>query len=336
MKFNNFYRLCSKTPILLCTLIRSTDYLTGHNITYKNKDTFTDEPLKNPLKLNILPTCYSRSIFVANTIIFQIGNAIINIGTLFILSIILYSIRQKFTAIGRDEYMYLFQLIICFILLSLIADCGVAPPNSISYSYIVAIQVAFAGASCWALTVSGLLNFRFWEDGTRKSMFIIRGISFIGFSLNLFACLAISLKWFTDSSSNNNNSVGDGNHNNEHAIILMTVIFVSNALCILIFIASQFLASIFVSKNYWGFGVVCINVLFFVTGLIVTFGISDIVCEKTKHYLDGLFFGSLFNLFSYMMIYKVWDINTSKDLEFNVYLNNEDETIYNEYKLGIK
>jgi hypothetical protein len=37
-----------------------------------------------------------------------------------------------------------------------------------------------------------------------------------------------------------------------------------------------------------------------------------------KHYLDGLFFGTTFNLLAVMMVYKYWDSITKEDLEFSI------------------
>ncbi len=45
---------------------------------------------------------------------------------------------------------------------------------------------------------------------------------------------------------------------------------------------------------------------------------STQVCEYAKHYIDGMFFGTVFTLLSVMMVYKYWDSITKEDLEFSV------------------
>ena len=37
-----------------------------------------------------------------------------------------------------------------------------------------------------------------------------------------------------------------------------------------------------------------------------------------KHYIDGMFFGTMCSLLAVMMVYKYWDSITKEDLEFSV------------------
>ena len=65
---------------------------------------------------------------------------------------------------------------------------------------------------------------------------------------------------------------------------------------------------------------------------MLTYVFSDKICRGASHYVDGLFFGSACNVFTFMMIYKFWDMITSDDLEFSV--ANVEQPI-NEFVLGL-
>lgn len=45
---------------------------------------------------------------------------------------------------------------------------------------------------------------------------------------------------------------------------------------------------------------------------------SVLICKQVKHYVDGMFFGTICTLLSVMMVYKYWDSITKEDLEFSV------------------
>ena len=70
-------------------------------------------------------------------------------------------------------------------------------------------------------------------------------------------------------------------------------------------------------ESYWSLGAILLGVFFFVAGQVLTY----VLVTKyvgASHYVDGLFFGSACNVFTFMMIYKFWDMITSDDLEFSV------------------
>ncbi|KAJ2355850.1 Chitin synthase, class 7, partial [Coemansia sp. RSA 2618] len=51
---------------------------------------------------------------------------------------------------------------------------------------------------------------------------------------------------------------------------------------------------------------------------VIQIFLSDKICEGIKHYVDGVFFGTICTLLSVMMVYKYWDSITKEDLEFSV------------------
>ena len=81
------------------------------------------------------------------------------------------------------------------------------------------------------------------------------------------------------------------------------------------------------SLGYW---IHLLGVFFFVVGQVLTYGFSSQICEGTKHYIDGLFFGILCNIFTLMMVYKTWDMTTDDDLEFSVSVSKEGDIVYSD------
>ncbi|CEP21852.1 CHS7 [Cyberlindnera jadinii] len=302
MAFGDFNSLCHNTPLPLCQVVKAT---TSEQFTHLNE--------------GIIPECYARPIDVANTVIFQIGNAFVNIGALVIMIIIIYNVRSKYTAIGRLEMLFFFYLILALIVATLVVDCGVSPPGTGSYPYFVALQLGLASASCWCLMICGFLGFRMWEDGTKKSMWFLR-LSTLAFFILTFV---ISLITFNDWILNNT-------IDSEHTTGLFVVIYVFNAIFLAIYIVSQILLALLVIKNYWVVGVIGLAVASFIIGQVLMYACSKPICEGVNHYIDGLFFGSLCNLFSIMMLYKFWDMTTDDDLEFSISIDKDGAVLFAE------
>lgn len=293
MGFGSFESICGRTALPLCQLVRASSDKQFHQ-----------------LKEGILPVCYARPIELANTVIFEIGNAFVNIGALLIMCIIIYNVRAKYTAIGRLEMLSYFNINLALIIATLVVDCGVSPPGTKSYTYFVALQMGLASASCWCLMVSGFLGFRLWEDGTVRSLLFVRCTSLAMFLLTFIIALITFNNWM-DLSENNT-------MDNEHTTGLFIVAYLFNAIFLVVYVVSQMVLALLVIKNYWVIGVVALAVISFVLGQIFVYVLSRPICEGVNHYIDGLFFGSLCNLFSIMMLYKFWDMTTDDDLEFSI------------------
>ncbi|KAK6201415.1 chitin synthase III catalytic subunit [Scheffersomyces amazonensis] len=286
MTFGSFDEICLKTSLPLCSVLGSVN----------TTSTF---------QVGILPECYARSVELANTMIFQIGNAFVHFGGLGTFLIIIYNIRAKYTAIGRTEMLYFLYLLICLTISSLIVDCGVSPPSSSSYAYFVSLQLGFTSAVCACLLFNGLLCFQFWEDGTRKSMWTLRIVTFLWFAINFIVSIITFKSWGTSLD-------------NRDTTALFIVSYIINAIILFFYVVSQIILVIFALDNYWPLGSIFLGVFFFVAGQIITYIFTIDICRGLSHYVDGLFFGSLCNIFSVMMIYKFWDSITTDDLEFSV------------------
>lgn len=81
MGFGSFDDICSKTPLPLCFLVGPPSPITGAHM--------------------IQPGCYSRSIDLANTIIFEGATGVAHILALIMTVVMIIHVRSKFTAVGK-------------------------------------------------------------------------------------------------------------------------------------------------------------------------------------------------------------------------------------------
>ncbi|KAI8584421.1 hypothetical protein K450DRAFT_219790 [Umbelopsis ramanniana AG] len=68
----------------------------------------------------------------------------------------------------------------------------------------------------------------------------------------------------------------------------------------------------------WPLGDILFGTAFFIIGQVLMYIFSVVICDQVKHYVDGLFFGTICSLLAVMMVYKYWDSITKEDLEFSV------------------
>ncbi|CAN6636352.1 chitin synthase export chaperone [Trichomonascus vanleenenianus] len=290
MGFGDFDFLCDRAPVPLCSLVGPYD---------------SGEGALGIARSGLAPVCYARSIELANTVIFEVGSAFIHIASILVLLIIIFNVRSKYTAIGRTEILHFFYLFLIQTVLSLVIDSGVTPPGTASYPYFVAAQAGLASALCWCVLYNGLLGFQMWEDGTRSSIWGLRIVCVAGFALSFVIALFTFQGWGVGMSPTN-------------TIALFVVLYIVNALCLIVYALSQFVLAAFVLRDPWGIGAIILGIFFFVVGQVLLYAFSDRICINVKHYLDGIFFATLCNLFAIMMVYKYWDMITKEDLEFSV------------------
>lgn len=204
---------------------------------------------------------------------------------------------------------------------SLVLDSGVVRPQSGAFPYFVAVQNGFTSALCTCLLVNGFVGFQLYEDGTRQSVWLLRGSSIGMFLISG----AVSILTFKDKAGlSPTNYVG-----------LFVVLYLFNGLCLLVYLFMQIILVTNTLQDRWPLGDISFGVFFFVFGQVILYVFSDTLCNAVSHYLDGLFFATICNLLAVMMVYKVrsltlnygrlfshlsqyWDSITKEDLEFSV------------------
>jgi hypothetical protein len=87
MGFGDFSTICTKAAIPLCALVGHQEINGG---------------------AGIQPNCYSRTIEIANTLIFQAANDFMHILALIMTVVMIIHVRSKFTAVGMLHILRLF------------------------------------------------------------------------------------------------------------------------------------------------------------------------------------------------------------------------------------
>ncbi|KAL0135295.1 chitin synthase III catalytic subunit [Mucor lusitanicus] len=236
----NFNGICKTIAISLCPLIGQYD--------------------------GIEPVCYSRNVELSGNIIFQPSTLIIDVVAIVMTMIMIYHIRSKYTAVGRQEIVMYFYMYMLTTLLDMLLVTGIIPTSSSAYPWFTAIHIGCICATYWCLLLNGFVGFQFAEDGTPLSLWSIRISTFVWFIITGFLAIGTF------------KGVGALSYQNQAAL--------------------------------WIFYIVLNYVLMYV--------FSVVICDNTKHYVDGMFFGAICNLLTVMMIYKYWDSITKEDLEFSV------------------
>lgn len=219
--------------------------------------------------------------------------------------IMLYHIRTKYTAVGRKEVSLFFYLYIIEEVLGIFLDSAVIPTYSGAYLWIVSVHVGLVLAMAWCLMANGFVGFQFWEDGTRQSLLSMYGTTLILWIVGFVISAATFKGW-------------GGSLSPEHHVGLYVVHMILPVIFIAIWLLTQIWIVLRTLDTLWPLGDLFFATVFYVAGLVLMMGVSTDVCTGTKHYVDGLFFGTLAILFSIMMVYKFWDDITKEDLEFSV------------------
>ncbi|KAF1801592.1 chitin synthase III catalytic subunit-domain-containing protein [Mucor lusitanicus] len=250
------------------------------------------------------PVCYSRNIDLAGNLIFQPATLVIDIVAIVMAAIMIYHIRSKYTAVGRKEIVMFFYLYMITTFLEMLLVTGIIPTSSPVYPWFTAVHIGFMCATFWCLLLNGFVGFQFAEDGTPLSLWSIRISSFVIFLLTGFIAIATF------------KNIGPFNYASPGA--LWAFYFIINGVAFIVYVISQIVLVVNTLDDRWPLGDILFGTAFFIIGQVILYIFSVVICDQVKHYVDGLFFGSICTLLAVMMVYKYWDSITKEDLEFSV------------------
>ncbi|CAO3622601.1 unnamed protein product [Cunninghamella blakesleeana] len=274
----SFTGICQTVALTLCPLIGSTN--------------------------GIEPVCYSRNVDLAGNLVFQPATLIIDIVAIIMAAIMIYHIRSKYTAVGRKEIVMFFYLYMITVFLEMLLVTGVIPTSSPVYPWFTAVHIGLISATFWCLLLNGFVGFQFAEDGTPLSLWSIRISSLIIFLIVGFISIATFQNLGPFSSANPG--------------ALWAFYFIINGICFLVYFISQIILVVNTLDDRWPLGDILFAAAFFIVGQVLMYIFSVTICDQVKHYVDGLFFGTICTLLAVMMVYKYWDSITKEDLEFSV------------------
>ncbi|CAI2172702.1 10262_t:CDS:2, partial [Funneliformis geosporum] len=260
IRFGDFNKICETVALTVCPLVGSEE--------------------------GIEPTCYSRNVEIAGTLIFQPATIIIHVIALIMTSIMIYHIKSKYTAV------------------ELLLVSGIIPTASKVYPYFTAAHISLITATFWCLLLNGFVGFQFAEDGTPLSLWSIRISSLVIFAGVFF------LSYATFESKAGFSPL--------NPVALWIVLYVFNGAALVIYVVLQIVLVLNTLDDRWPLGDIVFGISFYVIGQVILYLFSVRICDTAKHYIDGLFFGTICTLLAVMMVYKYWDSITKEDLEFSV------------------
>jgi len=284
MGFGDFHTICSKAALPVCQLIGPPSAVSG--------------------TVGIQAECYSRTVNLANTIIFQGATDFMHILALIMTSIMIIHVRSKFTAVGRKEILSFFYIYMALTGISLVLDAGVIPSGNPAFPYFVAAQNGLTSALCTCLLINGFVGFQLYEDGTTLSVWLLRFFSATMFIVSGAVSLLTFKGW-----------AGLGPQN---TIGMFVVLYIFSCLFLATYACMQVFLVVATLQDRWPLGDILFGVVFLIVGQLFLYVFSTQVCDGASHYLDGLFFATICNLLGVMMVYKYWDSITKEDLEFSV------------------
>ncbi|KAF8499033.1 chitin synthase export chaperone [Russula emetica] len=254
--------------------------------------------------LGIEPTCYSRNVDIAGTLIFQPSTCFVHFVAIMMTGIMIYHIRSKYTAVGRKEIVMFFYLYAIIELIAFFLDSNLIPTANSSYPWFVASYTGLVAAAYCCLLINGFVGFQFAEDGTPLSLWFLRISCLAVFGIAFFLAIA-TFKGFAGFQ-------------NSKPLGLWIIYILWPLVCAVIYVVSQLILVFRTLEDRWPIGDIIFGTVFFTFAQILLFAFSAKICDAIKHYIDGLFFFSLCMLLSVMMVYKYWDSITREDLEFSV------------------
>jgi len=112
------------------------------------------------------------------------------------------------------------------------------------------------------------------------------------------------------------NNLGPFNYANP--AVLWVFYFIVNGAAFFVYVVLQIVLVVNTLDDRWPLGDILFGAAFFLIGQVIMYFFSVAICDQVKHYVDGLFFGTICTLLAVMMVYKYWDSITKEDLEFSV------------------
>ncbi|KAJ3073970.1 Chitin synthase, class 7 [Podochytrium sp. JEL0797] len=275
--FGSFDYICSQAALPLCPLV-------GTSL--------------------VTPSCYARNIQISEgNLLFEPATIFIEVIALIMTAIMVYNVKSKIS-LGSKEialFLYLYAAVTIneFLLVS-----GIIPMASGAYRYFVATHIGLIVAGFWALLFNGIVGFQWFEDGSRSSLWTLRGSAF-GIFLVTFL---ISILTFSHAVGMSSTS----------PTLLFIVYLIIPLVFVFLYGVLQTILVVNTLDDRWPLCDLFFAFLFFIVGLCLQFGLSTSLCGMANHYVDGIFFGCIFTLLSVMMVYKYWDSVTRDDVEFAV------------------
>ncbi|KAI8898528.1 chitin synthase III catalytic subunit-domain-containing protein [Globomyces pollinis-pini] len=248
------------------------------------------------------PLCYARDLETFMPI-FQPATLGIHIIAFIMTVVMISNINVKYTAVGREEMVIFFYMYAMLTVLEFFVISGLIPKNLSIQPVFVAAHSALVTATLFCLFMNGFVPFQFMEDGSARSLWTLRLSTIVVFGI----CYFISIATFKNIIFSAMNPT-----------LLWIVYLILGAFLGIGYFVTQLVVIFSQIDDRTPIFDIVLAGFFAVVSQICLFVFSTKACEYFEHYIDGLFFSTIFNLLSVMMIYKYWCGITKEDLEFAV------------------
>ncbi|KAJ3302205.1 Chitin synthase, class 7 [Kappamyces sp. JEL0829] len=278
--FGSFDYFCNQIPLALCPLVGG------------------------PNGEGMESQCYSRNIDINGFLVFEPAVLIMHLITLAMTVIMIAHVRFKYTAVGRKEILLFFYLYVALTVVEFLTISGIIPLSSSVYPYFTAIHTSLVVTLFWCLFFNGFVPFQFVEDGTPLSMWALR------ISCIVVWCISFLISILTFKNAGGLSAAAPG--------ALFALYFIVPLAFVTVYFGLQVVMVTTTLEDRWPIVDILLAAAFFIAGEVFAFALSNQTCGLAQHYLDGMFFSTIFNLLAVMMVYKFWDSITKEDLEFSV------------------
>lgn len=148
--------------------------------------------------------------------------------------------------------------------------------------------------------MNGLVGFQAWEDGTPRSLWLLRISCLVVWAVCFFVSIATFKSWASFTYT--------------RPLGLFVTYLVFPLVCVVFYIVSQLVLVIRTLDDRWVIGDLIFGIAFYAVGVVLLVAFSNTICSAVSHYIDGVFFFTLCMLLTVMMVYKVSTVPLIKDI----------------------
>ena len=251
-----------------------------------------------PTNQNI-PECYARNADSNSKLIFNPSTLFLHIVVFLAVAFMIYQTNFKQWGASRKQMLLIMSLYLLAIFFDLFLLGHIIPATSGAFKVFVGFQIGTWNALFWSILVLGMMPLFNIED--------LRIMSYITTAVIGLVVSIISILTAFDA----------GPFKSDTPVLVFIFFVVVNIIFVALFLASQIYVVLAKTTDRYLLGILGFCLVFFSISLLML-GVSSDVCQGKfiDHYVDGIFFSTIFNLLSIMMIYKYWDSLNQQEVEF--------------------
>eukprot|EP00835_Amoeboradix_gromovi_P005464 NODE_515_length_7357_cov_0.487875.p3 type:complete len:306 gc:universal NODE_515_length_7357_cov_0.487875:1037-120(-) len=245
-----------------------------------------------------IPVCYSRNADSNGKLIFNPSTLFLHIIVFLSVAFMIYQTNFKQWGPSRKQMLLIMSLYLVSTVFDLFLLGHIIPVTNAAYKVFVGFQIGVWNALFWSILVLGMMPLFNIED-LRIMSYITTSV--IGFVVSVICILT---------------AFSAGPFKSQSPAIVFVFFVVTNIIFVTLTLISQIYVVLAKTSDKYLLGILGFGITFFAISLIMLVTSSGICTQNGNHYVDGIFFSTVFNLLSVMMIYKYWDSLNQQEVEF--------------------